>query len=163
MELVTPNVGTIFWMLLFFSIILWILKKFAWKPILNSLKSREKSIEDALLSAEHAKEEMVKLKSDNEKILFEARQERDKLMKEARAVKEKIIYDAQEQAQAEAHKIIENTRQSIENEKKSAINDIKTQIAILGIIIAEKVIREKLDSNKQKELIDDLLKDIKLS
>jgi F-type H+-transporting ATPase subunit b len=163
MELVTPNVGTIFWMLLFFSLILWILAKFAWKPILNSLKNREKTIDEALQSAELAKQEMIKLKSDNEKILSEARQERDKLMKEARNVKEKIILDAQEQAQQEAHKIIESAKQSIENEKKSAINEIKTQIALLSVSIAEKVIREKLDSGKQTELIDKLLKDIKLS
>jgi len=163
MELVTPNVGTIFWMLLFFSLILWILAKFAWKPILNSLKNREKTIDEALQSAELAKQEMIKLKSDNEKILSEARQERDKLMKEARNVKEKIILDAQEQAQQEAHKIIESAKQSIENEKKSAINEIKTQIALLSVSIAEKVIREKLDSGKQTELIDKLLKDFKLS
>jgi F-type H+-transporting ATPase subunit b len=163
MELVTPNVGTIFWMLLFFSLILWILAKFAWKPILNSLKNREKTIDEALQSAELAKVEMLKLKSDNEKILSEARQERDKLMKEARTIKDKIIVDAQEQAQQEAHKIIESAKQSIENEKKSAINEIKTQIALLSISIAEKVIREKLDSKKQTELIDNLLKDIKLS
>lgn len=163
MELVTPSIGTIFWMLLFFSLILWILAKFAWKPILNSLKNREKTIDDALQSAELAKAEMIKLKSDNEKILSEARQERDKLMKEARTIKEKIIVDAQEQAQQEAHKIIESAKQSIENEKKSAINEIKTQIALLSITIAEKVIREKLDSKKQTELIDNLLKDIKLS
>lgn len=163
MELVTPNVGTIFWMLLFFSLILWILAKFAWKPILNSLKNREKTIDEALQSAELAKAEMVRLKSDNEKILAEARQERDKLMKEARTIKDKIIVDAQEQAQQEANKIIESAKQSIENEKKSAINEVKTQIALLSISIAEKVLKEKLDSKKQTELIDNLLKDIKLS
>jgi F-type H+-transporting ATPase subunit b len=163
MELVSPNVGTIFWMLLFFSIVLLILKKFAWKPILNTLRSREKTIEDALLSAEHAKEEIIKLKADNEKILAEARQERDKLMKEARTMKDKIILDAQELAKEEGKKIIEGARLSIENEKKSAINEIKNQIAVLSIFIAEKILHEKLNDNKQKELIDDLLKDIKLS
>jgi F-type H+-transporting ATPase subunit b len=163
MELVSPNAGTIFWMLIFFSIVLLILRKYAWRPILNTLRNREKTIEDALQSAEHAKEEIIRLKADNEKILAEARQERDKLMKEARAMKDKIILDAQEQAQQEGKKIIEGARMSIENEKKSAINEIKTQIAILSISIAEKIIREKLNENKHKELIDDLLKNIKLS
>ncbi len=163
MELVSPDFGTIFWMLIFFSLVLLILKKFAWTPILHSLKNREKSIDDALQSAERAKEEMAKLKSDNERILDEARKERDLLMKEARAMKDKIIQSAQEQAQQEAHKIVENARLSIENEKKSAINEIKTQIAILSVSIAEKIMREKLDVSKQNELINRLLKDVKLS
>ncbi len=163
MELVSPNVGTIFWMLIFFSIVLLILKKYAWRPILNTLRSREKTIEDALQSAEHAKEEIIKLKTDNEKILAEARKERDNLMKEARIMKDKIIQDAQEQAQQEGKKIIEGARLSIENEKKSAINEIKTQIALLSISIAEKIIREKLNESKHRELIDDLLKNSKLS
>jgi F-type H+-transporting ATPase subunit b len=163
MELVSPDFGTLFWMLIFFSLVLLILKKFAWKPILNSLKNREKSIEDALLSAEKAKEEMAKLKSDNERILADARKERDQLMKEARAMKDKIIADAQEQAQQEAQKIVESARISIENEKKSAINDMKTQIALLSVSIAEKIIKEKLDASKQSDLINNLLKDVKLS
>lgn len=163
MELVRPDLGTIFWMLLFFSFILIILKKFAWKPILNSLKNREKTIEDALHSAERAKEEMARLKSDNERILAEARKERDLLMKEARTLKDKIIADAHEQAQQEAHKIVEAARLSIENEKKSAVNEIKSQIALLSVSIAEQIIREKLDASKQAGLIDSLLKDVKLS
>jgi F-type H+-transporting ATPase subunit b len=163
MELVSPNAGTIFWMVLFFSLVLLILKKYAWKPILNTLRNREKTIEDALLSAEHAKEEIIRLKADNEKILADARLERDKLMKEARAMKDKIIQDAQEQAQQEGKKIMEGARLSIENEKKSAINEIKNQIAVLSISIAEKIIHEKLKDNKQKELIEDLLKNVKLS
>lgn len=163
MELVKPDIGTLFWMLLFFSMILFLLGKFAWKPILNTLKNREKTIEEALQSADRVKEEMAKLKSDNEKILAEARQERDKMMKEARLMKEKIVQDAQELAQTEGKKLIENAKQSIDNEKKSAINEIKTQMAVLSVAIAEKIIREKLDASKQTELIDNFLKDIKLS
>jgi F-type H+-transporting ATPase subunit b len=163
MELVSPNAGTIFWMVLFFTLVLLILKKYAWKPILNTLRNREKTIEDALQSAEHAKEEIIRLKTENEKILAEARLERDKLMKEARAMKDKIILDAQEQAQQEGKKIMEGARLSIENEKKSAINEIKNQIAVLSISIAEKIIREHLKDNKHKELIDNLLKNVKLS
>jgi F-type H+-transporting ATPase subunit b len=163
MKLITPDFGTIFWMVLFFGMVFFILKKFAWKPILNSLRSREKTIEEALQSADRVKHEMAKLKSDNEKILADARNERDLLMREARVLKDKIIGDAQEQAQIEAKKIIESAKQSIENEKKSAINEIKTQIALLSVVIAEKILKEKLDASKQTELIDNLLKDIKLS
>jgi F-type H+-transporting ATPase subunit b len=163
MELVSPNAGTIFWMLIFFSIILWLLAKFAWKPILNTLKNREKTIDEALQSAERAKEEMIKLKADNEVILSEARQERDKMMKEARTIKDKIILDAQEIAQQEAKKIVESAKLSIENEKKGAINEIKSQIALLSVSIAEKILLERLNDNKQEDLIDKLLKDIKLS
>ena len=163
MELVKPDIGTLFWMLLFFSAIFFILAKYAWKPILSTLRSREKTIEDALLSADRIKEEMAKMKSDNEKILAEARQERDQLMREARIIKEKIIADAQEQAQVEAKKIIEGARQAIDNEKKGAINEIKSQIANLSVLIAEKIIREKLNDSKQSDLIENLLKDIKLS
>jgi F-type H+-transporting ATPase subunit b len=163
MELVSPSIGTIFWMVLFFGMILWILTKFAWKPILNTLKNREKTIEEALLSADKVKEDMAKLKADNEKILADARHERDLLMKEARVMKEKIIFDAQELAQQEAKKIIESAKLSIDNEKKSAINEIKGQIAVISISIAEKIIREKLQGTKQSDLIDNLLKDIKLS
>ena len=163
MKLITPEFGTIFWMVLFFGIIFFILKKFAWKPILNSLRSREQTIEEALQSADKVKLEMVKLKSDNEKILTEARQERDQLMREARVIKERIIADAQEQAQVEAKKIIESARQAIENEKKGAVNEIKSQIANLSVLIAEKIIKEKLNDSKQTDLIENLLKDIKLS
>lgn len=163
MELFTPSVGTLFWMLLFFSIILWILKKFAWKPILNSLKEREKSIEEALSSAEKAKEQMAKLKAENQKILSEAKLEREKLLKEAKELKDKIIAEAHEQAQQEAKKIIDVAKQSIENEKLNAINEIKSQIASLSLVIAEKIIREKLDEQKHKELIDNFLNEIKIN
>jgi len=163
MELIKPDIGTLFWMLFFFGIIFYILKKFAWKPILNSLRSREQTIEEALQSADKVKLEMVKLKSDNEKILTEARQERDQLMREARVIKERIIADAQEQAQVEAKKISESARQAIENEKKGAVNEIKSQIANLSVLIAEKIIKEKLNDSKQTDLIENLLKDIKLS
>jgi F-type H+-transporting ATPase subunit b len=141
MELIKPDIGTLFWMVLFFGIIFFILGKFAWKPILNTLKNREQDINDALQSADRVKEEMVRLKADNEKILTEARQQRDLMMHEARNIKDKIISDAQEQSQIEAKKIIENARQAIENEKKSAINEIKGQIAIISVTIAEKIIR----------------------
>ncbi|OFX56881.1 MAG: ATP synthase F0 subunit B [Bacteroidetes bacterium GWA2_30_7] len=164
MELVQPGIGLIFWMLLSFTLLLIILRKFAWKPILKALKDRENSIENALQSAQKAKEQMEQLTSDNEKIINEAKKERDRLMKEAREVKEKIISDAKDQALIEAHKLTEASRQAIENEKAAAMTDIKNLVATLSIDIAEKIIRQTLENKeKQKELIQSLLKDVKLN
>lgn len=164
MGLLTPDYGLLFWMVLSFSIVLFILKKFAWKPIMTALKEREKSIEGALRSAEKAKLEMAKLQADNEKILAEARLERDKLIKEARQMKEKIIEDAKALAQSEGQKMIESARQSINSEKKAAIKEIKDQVAMLSVQIAEKLIKDKLaDNSNQSDYIDKLLKDIKLN
>ena len=141
-----------------------ILRKFAWTPILKALKDRENSIENALQSAQKAKEQMEQLNSDNEKIITEAKRERDRLMREAREVKEKIISDAKEQALIEAHKLTEASRQAIENEKAAAMTEIKNLVATLSVDIAEKIIRQTLESNdKQKELIQSLLNDVKLN
>ncbi len=164
MDLVTPGIGLIFWTTLIFIILLIVLRAFAWKPILNAVNTREDSIRSALLSAEKAKEEMEKLKADNEKILNEARSERDAIMKEAREVKEKVIAEAKEKAGMEAKKIIEQARISILNEKTSAIDDLKEQVAILSVEIAQKILREQLQEDKeQKELINRLLDDVKLN
>jgi F-type H+-transporting ATPase subunit b len=164
MGLITPDYGLLFWMLLSFSIVLVILKKYAWKPIMGALKEREKSIEGALKSAEKAKAEMAKLQADNEKILAEARLERDKLIKEARQMKDKIVEDAKGLAQVEAQKMVEAARLSIISEKKAAIKEIKDQVAVLSIQVAEKLIKDKLaDHTNQSEYIDRLLKDIKLN
>jgi F-type H+-transporting ATPase subunit b len=163
MELVTPGIGLLFWMLLTFSILLILLKKFAWKPILHSLKEREKTIENALLSAEKAKQEMAKLQADNEKIIAKAHSDQDNILKEARQVKDKIIQDAKETAQVEANKIVESARLSIENEKQAAINDIKNQIAVLSVTIAEKIIRQEISKDGHSKLIDQSLKDLKIN
>ena len=164
MGLLTPDYGLLFWMVLSFSIVLFILKKFAWKPILGALKEREKSIEGALKSAEKAKAEMAKMQADNEKILAEARLERDKLIKEAREMKDRIVEEAKTLAQVEGQKMIEAARQSISSEKKAAIKEIKDQVAVLSIQVAEKLIKDKLSDNaNQSDYIDKLLKDIKLN
>lgn len=164
MQLVTPGIGLLFWMILSFSILLFILTKFAWKPILNMLKERETSIEKALQSAEQAKEEMARLQSDNEKIINEAKLERDKLIKEAREIKEKIMSDAKHEAQNESQKIIENARLSIEQEKLTAIKEIKNQVATLSVSVAEKILRKELATeNKQKDFVDSLIGEIKLN
>ncbi len=162
MELVTPGIGLLFWMLLSFSIVLWILKKFAWKPILTALDERENTIDEALKSAEKAKAEMAKLKADNEKIIADAKLERDNLLKEAREVKEQIIADAKTKAGEEAEKIIATAKENIENEKNAAINEIKNSIATLSIDIAEKILRQTLqDKAEQKKLVEQYLEDVR--
>jgi F-type H+-transporting ATPase subunit b len=163
MDLVTPGLGLIVWSTLTFIILLWLLKKFAWKPILNAIKSREASIEHALSAAEDAKKEVQNLTADNQKLLQEARAERESMLKEAREIKEKMIADAKAQAQAEGEKIVLQAQQSIEGEKKAAIADIKNQVAELSIEIAEKVLRDQLDNkDKQLKMVDQLVENIKL-
>lgn len=164
MELITPNPGLLFWMIICFLIVWAILRKFAWKPILNALKNREKSIENALNSAEKVKAEMEKLQADNQKLLAEARIERDLLLKEARQMKEKIIEDAKGLAQVEAKKMIDAARESINNEKKAALKEIKDIVSVLSLQVAEKIMKDKLaDKSGQSDYIDKLLKDVKLN
>ena len=164
MGLVTPDFGLIFWMTISFLIVLFLLKKFAWKPILKSLKDREDSITDALESAEKAKDEMARLKSDNQKILQEAKVERENMLKDAREVKDKIISDAKKEASVEADKIISSAKTQIQNEKAAAINEIKEQVVTLSIDIAEKILKKNLATdNSQKEFANTLLKDIQLN
>ena len=164
MGLVTPGFGLLFWMVLTFLVVLYLLKKFAWKPILGSLKEREDSIEEALRSADKAREDMTQLQANNEKILAEARHERDQMLKDAREVKEKMIEEAKEKAGLEAEKMINSAKQSIENEKTAAIEEMKKSIAAMSIQIAEKILKQQLDDPKQQqELMDKYLKDIKLN
>lgn len=162
MELITPGIGLLFWMLIMFVIVLWILKKFAWKPIMNALKDREMSIQEALMSADSARKEMEKLQADNEKIMAEARAERDTIIKDAKQAKDSMINEAKDQASDEAKKIIQAAMKEIENEKIAAIDEIKSKVAELSIEIAEKILREKLaDNKKQKEMIEKLIKEFK--
>lgn len=164
MELVTPAFGLVFWMSISFLTVLFLLKKFAWKPILNMIKEREESIENALSSAEKAKNEMASLKASNEKILNDARMERDNMLKEAREIKESMINDAKAKASAEADKIVTAARETINNEKMAAITELKNQVATLSIEIAEKVLRQHLSSDeKQKAYVKQLLDEVKLN
>jgi F-type H+-transporting ATPase subunit b len=164
MDLVTPGIGLIFWTTLFFLILLFILGKFAWPAILTAIRARNESIKQALDSAEKAKQEMAKLQSDNQKILAEAKAERDAMMKEAKQLKDKLIADAKEQASAEAKRLVSNARDSIQAEKKAAINDLKNQVANLSLDIAEKILKKKLeDSKAQKELINTLINEADLN
>jgi F-type H+-transporting ATPase subunit b len=164
MQLVMPDTGLLIWMMITFLIVLILLKKFAWKPILKMIKDREDSIDSALKSAENAKLEMQSLKSDNEKILAQARSERDAMMKEARDMKDHIVGEAKGKAKEEADKILATAREAIQNEKMAAITELKNQVALLSVEIAEKILKRELsDENKQKDLIGDLLKDTKLN
>ncbi len=164
MDLVTPGIGLIFWTTLFFLILLFILGKFAWPAILTAIRARNESIKQALDSAEKAKQEMAKLQSDNQKILAEAKAERDAMMKEAKQLKDKLIADAKEQASAEARRLVSNARDSIQAEKKAAINDLKNQVANLSLDIAEKILKKTLeDSKAQKELINTLINEADLN
>jgi F-type H+-transporting ATPase subunit b len=164
MELVTPSIGLLFWMLVSFGIIFWILKKFAWKPILTMLQAREDSITEALSSAERAKKEMAMLQSNNEKLLAEARAQRDIMLKEARDIKDQIIGEAKGAAQKEADKLMKSARENIQSEKNAAISEMKSQVATLSLEIAEKILREELSSSeKQKTLVKALLNDVNLN
>jgi F-type H+-transporting ATPase subunit b len=162
MDLLLPHTGTVIWMLIAFTTTFLLLKKFAWKPVLNALKQREETIESALLAAEETKKEMVRLKADNDIIISEARSARDKIIKEARDLKDSIINDAKLQAVDEANKIIDAAKASIRSEKESALKEIKEHVAMLSISIAEKLLQNKLsDDTAQKELIDKLMKNVK--
>jgi F-type H+-transporting ATPase subunit b len=164
MELIHPDLGTIFWTTIAFLFVLFILRKFAWRPILTFLKEREFSIENALQAAEKARKEMSKLQLDNEKIIAEAKNERDKIIKEARETKESIIEEATEKAVNESKKLIEKARISIQNEKINAMKEIKNQVTILSVEIAAKILQKKLSADKeQQELIEKSLRDIKLN
>lgn len=164
MGLVTPNPGTIFWMVIIFGIVLFILRKFAWKPILNALKDREESIANALNSADKAREEVAGLRADNEKIMREARREKEEILKEAREIKDKIVAEAKEKANLETQKSIEQARLQIQSEKMGAINEIKKQVAELSVMIAEKLIKKELsDPAGQDKIINGQLDDFKLN
>ena len=152
--------GLIIWTTIIFTILLVVLKKFAWKPILTAVDERNKSIEDALKSAEKAKEEMELLNADNERILNEAKTQRDALLKEARDIKEGIINEAKEKANKEADKILTSAKEQISNEKMKAITELKNSVAILSIDIAEKVLKRELkEKSNQEEFIQGALKD----
>ncbi len=164
MSLINPGFGLVIWMTLAFGVLLWVLAKFAWPAITSALEEREKSIEEALLSAEKAKEAMEKLKVGNEELIREAKDERDTILREARALKEKMINEAKEKAQVSADKIVESARERIESEKKAALVEIKNTIATYSIDIAEKILREELkDKKKQTEYAVKLLNETSLN
>ena len=163
MDLVTPDLGLVVWTTVCFAILLFILGKFAWKPILAAVAERENSIESALLKAEAVKEEMARLTNENETLLKQARAERDTILAEATKVKNQIINDAKEAAQKEGSRQIELARIEINSQKAIALADVKNQVATLSIEIAEKILRKQFeDQKKQDDLVKELLKEVKL-
>ncbi|HEX4851946.1 MAG TPA: F0F1 ATP synthase subunit B [Puia sp.] len=164
MNLLTPEIGLIAWNVLAFLILFFILRKFAWKPILNSLKDRENTISDSLAQAEKVKAEMAQLKNENEALLAKAREERAQLLKEARDTKDKIINEAKEQAKTEANKIIADARIAIEQQKLAAITEVKNQVGNMVVNVSEKILRREL-SNKpeQEKYIQQLSEEVKLN
>jgi F-type H+-transporting ATPase subunit b len=158
------SVGLFAWQTLLFVVLMFLLRKFAWKPILTAVNEREDSIQEALDSAKEAKLEMAKLKSNNEDLLNEARAERDAMLKEARTLKDGIVAEAKTNASIEGDKIIAAARESIQHEKMAAITELKNQVAGLSIEIAEKILKDELSSaDKQKAIIDNVVKDINLN
>lgn len=158
LSLTTPAIGLVFWTSVVFIILFVLLAKFAWKPILGAVKQREENIDNALKSAERAKEELNALQSKNEDLLKEAREERDNLIKDAKAAKEKMIEDAKNVASAEADKILANARETINIEKNAAMTELKNTVGTMALEIAETVIREKLaNDDSQKALVEKLI------
>lgn len=164
MQLLTPGIGLIIWQTIVFVLLFILLAKLAWKPIMSSLKDRERSIQDALDTAEKARLEMSQLKADNEKLLQEAREERDRILREAREVSAKMKEEAQTDARRMGDKIIEDARAAINIEKQAALKDVKVQVAMFSLEIAEKLMKKNLSNDKsQKELVDAYLKDLKVN
>ncbi len=151
MELVKPDFGLFFWMIVSFTILLFLLSKYAWKPIVESLKERENSIEKALKAAEEAKKEVENIKNENEKIIKEALLERDKILKEAHDTKNKIIDEAKNQAKEEAAKILQNAKEEIEHEKNIMLAEMKNIVVEISVSIAEKVLSRQLENKEQQE------------
>ena len=150
MELLLPKLGLIVWTLIAFGIVFFILKKFAWKPILQSLSEREANISEAILTAEKVKNEMASLKSENEALLVKAREERSMMLKEAKETKDRIINEAKEQAKLETNKIIADAQSAINQQKMAAITELKNQVGKMVVEVSEKILRREL-SNKQDQ------------
>lgn len=154
------SIGLFFWQSMIFIGLLFLLRKYAWGPILNAVNERETSIKDALASAEAARAEMENLQSDNQRILKEARAEKEALLKEARNTRAELISTAKEEAQAEADKILTHAQEAIQNEKRAAINELREQVGSIAMDIAEKVLQKELESkDKQVQLINQLIQD----
>lgn len=164
MQLLTPGFGLIIWTLLAFLIVFFILKKFAWKPILNSMNEREKGIADSLATAERIKKEMSQMKSEHEALLVSAREERGQMLRDAKDTKDKIISEAKEQAKLETNKIIADAQSVIEQQKMAALTDLKNQVGILVVEVSEKILRRELNNKAEHEkYIKQLAENVKMN
>ncbi|MGI8583102.1 MAG: F0F1 ATP synthase subunit B [Chitinophagaceae bacterium] len=164
MQLLTPAFGLIIWTLLAFLIVFFILKKYAWKPILNSMNQREKGIADSLATAEKIKLEMTQMKSEHEELLVKAREERGQMLREAKETKDKIISEAKEQAKIETNKIIADAQSVIEQQKMAALTDLKNQVGNLVVEVSEKILRRELSNKQEQEkYIKQLAENVKMN
>ena len=164
MSLVTPAIGLMFWTCIIFTLLIVLLRKFAWKPILTAVDDRNEQINSALKAADKARLEIENLNNDNERILLEAKSERDQLLKEARNIKDNIINEAKEKASNEAENILNAAKSQIENEKMKAITELKNSVAVLSIDIAEKVLKNELkEKSNQEDFINSILKNSELN
>jgi F-type H+-transporting ATPase subunit b len=164
MDLLTPDFGLLFWMVLSFSILAFILGKFGWPVIVSMIEERGNYIEESLKKADEANAALANIKADGERLMAEAKNERLEMLKEASKIKEEMISAAKTQANAEAAKIIENGKESVQLEKDNAIKEIRSQVAELSVTIAEKIIRGELkDEKSQNDMIDKLLDEINIA
>lgn len=164
MDLLTPELGLFVWTLIAFLAVFFILRKFAWKPILTSLGEREKGIADSIASAERVKKEMGLMKAENEKLMMQAREERALMLKEAKEAKDRIVNEAKEQAKVEANKIIADAQLQIQQQKMAALTEVKNEIGNLAVEVAEKILRKQLaTSDSQNDYAKLLAEDIKLN
>lgn len=164
MQLLTPSLGLLFWTLIAFLFVFFVLRKFAWGPILSSLNQREKSIADSLESAERVKREMVQLKGENEELMARAREERSAMLKEAKETRDRMVNEAKEQARIEGNKIIIDAQQAINAQKMAAITEVKNQLGKLVIEVTEKVLRKELSNPEAQEAhIKGLVDGVKLN
>lgn len=162
MDLVTPSIGLIFWTSLTFITVFFILRKFAWKPILGALDEREKTIAESLATAEKAKQEMATLNVENARLLQETRAEREKLLKDAKTVADRLVSEAKDKAIEESNRIIASAQEAIKNEKQAALTEVRNQVAHLSLTIAEKLLKNELSNkNSQIDLAQNFLKEIK--
>lgn len=164
MDLLTPELGLFFWTLIAFLAVFFILRKFAWGPILSSLGEREKGIADSIATAQRVKAEMAQMKSENEKLMAQAREERSTMLKEAKEIKDRMISEAKEQAKNEANKIISDAQLQIRQQKNAALTEVKNEIGNLAVEVAGKILRQELAASKGQEAYMQLLsEDIKLN
>jgi len=164
MNLLNPGFGLVFWTAITFLILLIILRKFAWKPILDAVDEREKSISESLEAADQAKTDMLHLKEDNKQMMKEAREQRDQMLRDAQDMKKRLIADATDEAGKKSAEMIAKAQESIRSEKNAAIKELKSQVGLLSIEIAEKVIKAELkDEKSQKALVEKMLKEVQLN
>lgn len=164
MDLLTPGIGLIFWQVVVFLLLVLLLAKMAWKPILRSIKEREHMIQEALDTAEKARHEMSQLRLENEKLLHEARDERDRILREAREIATHIKDEAAHDAKKMADKIVDDARAAINIEKQAALKEVKVQVATFSLAIAEKIMKKNLSTDKaQKELVESYVRDLKIN